>query len=346
MSAEPVVKIAGSPMRMPNTPFTPKRDVKPASQEVPASAEPTSRNENDKLCSQCKTATVMPPATRCKPCHALYNRVYEAKKLMDEGSIEVWNKLDRDKKAEFINASKALTVDDLKAKLQVFVSKETEAKQSLSLRNTGNFLDSPDLAAKYKNKPKQLESIRAKAKRIICATRDCTLYEDPSLQSVCTAEETRIEKRKMDFSTEEHVPRLKKQRAESKANKIEAGAADSNKFDEKKTKKLNDWLDFLKTSKEGLENCEADIKEYGKFIPPIALDTLKEVQVMVKAKQAFCETLKENGECMDFPGLIQEMGAFKKSFNEKKGDMNHQLKSAKAASEGKASAKGKAGNKR
>ena len=106
MSAEPVVKIAGSPMRMPNTPFTPKRDVKPASQEVPASAEPTSRNENDKLCSQCKTATVMPPATRCKPCHALYNRVYEARKLMDEGSIEVWDKLDRDKKAEFINAPK------------------------------------------------------------------------------------------------------------------------------------------------------------------------------------------------------------------------------------------------
>ena len=117
-------------------------------------------------------------------------------------------------------------------------------------------------------------------------------------------------------------------------------------MDEKQTKRLNDWLDFLKTSQEGLGKCEAEMEDLGRFMPPIALDTLKDAQDMVKAKQAFCETLKENGECMDFPGLIQEMGAFKKSFNDKKGDINHQLKSAKAASEGKASAKGKAGNKR
>ena len=258
--------------------------------------------------------------------------------------------MDRDKKQEIINAAKDLTGSDLKAKLEVFVHKETEAKQSLSLRNTGNFLDSPDLADKYKNKPKQLESIRANARSFVCPTRGCTLYEDPSLQSVCTAEETRSEKRKMDFSSEEHIPRSKKQRPEPKANKIEAGAEDGNKLDEKQTKRLNDWLDFLKTSEEGLENCEADIKDLGKFIPPIALDTLKEAQDMVKAKQAVCETIKEIGECMDFPGLIKDMCIFKKSFNEKKSAINQQLKAAKAASEDKpkqrASAKGKAGNRR
>ena len=327
MSAEPVVKIAGSPMRMPNTPFTPKRDVKPASQEVPASAEPTSRNENDKLCSQCKTATVMPPATRCKPCHALYNRVYEAKKLMDEGSIEVWNKLDRDKKAEFINASKALTVDDLKAKLQVFVSKETEAKQSLSLRSTANFLDSPDLADKYNNKPKQLESIREKARKVHCPTRECILYEDPSYESNSTATETITEKRKMNFSSEEIIPQAKK----PKVKKITAGE-ETDKLKEGQQSKLEQWMGYLAKLQEELDKHEGEIGDLVKFMPPVAFDALKEAKELVKQKQEVCETIKEEGKCDDWCGLAKGMSEFKKQLGPKKIALDTQVKAAKTAS--------------
>ena len=88
-------------------------------------------------------------------------------------------------------------------------------------------------------------------------------------------------------------------------------------------------MNFLNTSQEGLETHEAEMKDLDRFMPPVALDTLKEAQDMVKAKQALCDTTKESGECQDFPGLMESMCDFKKAFKEKKRCHRHTSEGSK-----------------
>ena len=115
------------------------------------------------------------------------------------------------------------------------------------------------------------------------------MYEDMQYESNFTAEETLREKRSMNFSGEEHTPRPKKPKADKK---VAAGAEETNNMGEKQHKTFDGWLKFLKTSQEGLETREAEIEDLDRFIPPVAIDTLKEAQDMVNTKQALCDDIK------------------------------------------------------
>ena len=113
MALEPVpkrTKVADPPMRQADAPVAPRRDVQPASQTGPESAEPTNkkRPENEKKCCLCKKVQVVPPVTRCKPCNTLYNRLQRARNTMQPHIIEDWDRLDKYKKAEFIMSARHL----------------------------------------------------------------------------------------------------------------------------------------------------------------------------------------------------------------------------------------------
>ena len=233
-------------MRKPNTLFNPNKDVEPTRQEGPESAEPTSQNNKETWCSQCKNVKFQHPHTRCKGCNTIYNRALECKKKLDRGSIEAYDKMTKEKKAEFIELAKDHMGKELKAKLQIFISKEVEMQQSIRFSAAGRFLDSPDLAEKYKNKPKQLERIRANTRKVDCPTRGCTLYEDPSYESNSTATETITEKRKMDFAAEEIIPQPKKPKVDNNKN---TEAEEANKLNEGQQTKLGVWTGYLETCK-------------------------------------------------------------------------------------------------
>ena len=87
-------------------------------------------------------------------------------------------------------------------------------------------------------------------------------------------------------------------------------------------------MEFLKTSQQGLETCEADIKDLGKFIPPIASERLKDIQDLVKTTLLNCLSMKEIDECPE--NLCDTMTEFKKAFNEKKAAIDTQVKTAES----------------
>ena len=91
-------------------------------------------------------------------------------------------------------------------------------------------------------------------------------------------------------------------------------------------------MEFLKTSQEGLETCEADMKDLGRFIPPVARHTLKDAQDLVNTSQALCDAINESGECRDFLGFWNSMCDFKKKFTEKKAALGKQVKAAQIVS--------------
>ena len=88
-------------------------------------------------------------------------------------------------------------------------------------------------------------------------------------------------------------------------------------------------MEFLKTSQEGLETCEADIEDLGRFIPPVTSERLKDIQDLVKAAEEHCDAIKDSGECcIDFREFLNTMAEFKNAFNEKKAAIDTQVKTA------------------
>ena len=91
-------------------------------------------------------------------------------------------------------------------------------------------------------------------------------------------------------------------------------------------------MEFLKTSQEGLETCEADIHDLGRFIPPVTSERLKDIQDLVEAAEEHCDGIKHRGECTwyDFREFLNTMAEFKKAFNEKKAAIDTQVKTAES----------------
>ena len=261
----------------------------------------------------------MPPSTRCTPCNTIYNRVLNAKKLMDNGSIGVWDDMEKEKINDFImSIPRDLKGKPLKAKLQTYLSQELESKFSISIIGTGEFMDSPDLQKKYRDKPEQLKNLKESTRTLFCPNRKCNLYQDVTYTAGFTDEQTLTQKRRMDRESEEPIRAPKKPKVEPKQS-IASGAGDTHRIlNNLQTTRLDGFLKFLKTSQEELETLEADIKAVGRWIPPVASDKLKELQLLHKTKQTHCDKIKLKCECLDFNGFSKNMSEFKNELPPKK----------------------------
>ena len=87
-------------------------------------------------------------------------------------------------------------------------------------------------------------------------------------------------------------------------------------------------MEFLKTSQEALETCEADIKDLGRFIPSIASQRLKDIQGLVERTLLNCLSIEEIDECPE--NFCDTMAEFKKAFNEKKAAIDTQVETAES----------------
>ena len=122
-------------------------------------------------CSLCKKTLLIPPLTRCKDCLKVYYRIRKCKNSLDPEFREIWENMSRDKKTKFRNETQEFRGRDLRAKMIEVCSQEIQS---------GTYMDSEDLAEKYRNNPVILESILTNAKRRFCPTRGILLYEDRS----------------------------------------------------------------------------------------------------------------------------------------------------------------------
>ena len=88
----------------------------------------------------------------------------------------------------------------------------------------------------------------------------------------------------------------------------------------------------MKTSQEGLETHEADIKDLGKFIPRVTAETQNDAQNIVNAMQALYDAKKESGKFQDFPFFWDSMWDLKKELGKKTTALDKQVRGAKIAS--------------
>ena len=299
-------------MGQPNDPSTSKRNVQPTSQNGPESADPASPNgaEKETLCSQCKTVQVKPPITKCKCCNSIYNRVQYYKNLMDEKSMCIWDEMDKDKKAEFIKSAKHWWGNHLKSQLQQFIDKSEETRLEFIRANT-----------------------REIARNILC----------PWTMSNIDAKTSFVKRTMLELEERIYACCQSKQAKLAPTYRVVSGAGETKKLNATQHKQLDDFLVFMKKSREGLETLEAAIKDVGRWIPHTANDKLKQLQLL--HKQILCDEIKLKGECPDFHGLWISLCAFRREFKEKKAAIEGVVKAARTASNDKpteeASKKGK-----
>ena len=123
---------------------------------------------------------------------------------------------------------------------------------------------------------------------------------DTEHQSGVEAVETRGDEQRLDFSAEATFA---------------SGAGDTTKIEYQETKRLDDCLQFLKTSADRLERINEVILELGSWVPPVATEKQRELRFLHASIQALANKIKETGECVDFPLFIETMSAFKTDFD-------------------------------
>ena len=84
-------------------------------------------------------------------------------------------------------------------------------------------------------------------------------------------------------------------------------------------------MKFLKASGGALQTLKEAIADLGQWIAPAANDRLNELQVLHTATQALCNDIKLKGGCLDFPGFIETMSAFREMFNFDKASIDTQV---------------------
>ena len=142
-----------------------------------------------------------------------------------------------------------------------------------------------------------------------------------------------IRREKQERDAEEPIRLFKKQKACQKAKHVAAETEVTNKINEKQQERLDVGLEYVKASHEpGLETLEAVVKDLDRFIPPVANNTLKNAQKLVKANQALRDAITEGHECPNFDGFLRSMWGFKKKLTGKTAAIDRQVQGAKIAS--------------
>jgi len=122
------------------------------------------------------------------------------------------------------------------------------------------------------------------------------------------------EKRERDNLAEETIRRFKKQKADE-TKQINEKQRFTN---EKRQRKIDDWLECLKTSQEALD-------------PPVTSERLNDMQDLLKAAEEHCDAIEDSGECcLDFREFLNTMAEFERAFNENKAAIDAQVKEAKS----------------
>ena len=155
--------------------------------------------------SLCHEVEIPNALTRCKECNKGYQRILLYKGQLERASLDAWDNMSKEKKSAFIKENHVLTGENLKAEIHAVCNEELQRNITITLRANGEFLDSPDLAEKYKHKPEHLINVRARANSFICPARGTRIYEDMGYRTSFNEENTHTRKRKLEFSTEDTV---------------------------------------------------------------------------------------------------------------------------------------------
>ena len=263
---------------------------------------------------------------------------------MDPEFREIWENLPKDKKTKFRNETQEFRGMDLRAKMIEVCSQEIQS---------GTYMDSDDLARKYRNNPVLLESILTNAKRLLCPTRGIWVYEDRSppeglahscvcpnckciinadrqYQSRNNAQESHTKKRTHEVISEDTTRGKPKAKRARKANASGPGVADPNQLDPEQESTPSEWTVFMIMSEGKLIKLKQEIDQLGPWIPQVAKDGRDVLEILLQdVKKAGFDPI--TGEVMDFSNFKAFMYSFEKMFKRRIAEIENLVEAAEAS---------------
>ena len=155
-------------------------------------------------------------------------RIYDAQNK--DGSLKAcFCQVSKEEKQDFFAKHGEFLGPDLTKALRTLVKISDTSEEREGFAASGTWLDEDDLATKYKNKPTQLASVKAKARTIWHPTREVTLYEDLDFSTDASVGEKRTIERSAEAETKDKIKKVKAEPKEPKVKKREGG----HRFDRK-----------------------------------------------------------------------------------------------------------------
>ena len=231
---------------------------------------------------------------RCLPCNRMRVRIHRCKDAIDSEALKDFGNMPKDEKAEWYKENHDLCGEALVASIHESVEKEKTESTTLEKSGKGFAFDSPDLAARYKNKkPEVLENVRANAKTFIHPLRKCKMYEDIDYESKFTEKQESSTKRTLSISTD-------RKRAKAKAAPKQTDDANAEPLVKKLTAADSKYLDNAATTVdefiEELEGKAEVIEELGTLLPSYLQKQLEVTVASARTCVALIHLYKNQGE--------------------------------------------------
>ena len=133
-------------------------------------------------------------------------------------SLRIWGQLSKEKEQYVFRNHHVDHGVDLNALLREVTEEIRSERLIKKFSATGHMKDMVDLAEKYKNKPEQLEAIKATTYKFHCTIRDVMLYADPEYTQETVFQMEQERKRTLSIATEQ----TKKRATVDKPKKVKA----------------------------------------------------------------------------------------------------------------------------
>lgn len=157
---------------------------------------------------------------RCGQCNRLNTRI--RKQLTKNPELQdSWQQLSKTEKHEFFLKNHSALGDNLKLLINECVTHSHETTSAADFGYTSEWLDEVDLAERFKNKPGQLEAIKANAQSFTCSVRGVALFEVKTYRAGSMDTTTATKKRDVAMSTASQLkavagaPRAKREARET-----------------------------------------------------------------------------------------------------------------------------------
>ena len=129
--------------------------------------------------------------------------------------MEGWEKKE---KQRFMERNHDVMGDDLQRNLRETITQGEENEDFNNFKGKSQWLDSPDLKEKYKNKPEQLQNVKDNAQTFDHPIRKVRLYEDIEFTGETGMTHKRKSTRELEIEAEES---MKKKKREARPRKLE-----------------------------------------------------------------------------------------------------------------------------
>ena len=243
--------------------------------------------------------------------HYAASAMKQMRVLVADASVDKFSNFDKDKRQKFFRTSHDLMGAQLVAKIEQVVEEDSVSTIKMKLTGTGDWMDSPELAKKYKDKPQQLAAVRKNCRKWQDDQREVKLYEDMKYASENPQEDEHTLRKKLKVRTEGTQAKAKPKAAEKKVTTKEPVAKT---FSGTELEGLAQFKKELDDSAAATSTLSDEFSEFADYLPVFLNKTVATIIAKTNETNALVALVIESREG-NFAQVKEQVAAAKKDIS-------------------------------